>query len=403
MKKAILVASLIVLLVLPVITNALTLQDIKSLATSPQPGDTVLVWVPGGFWSPPVEQNGIIYQNCTWPGQLITMSDGRTVWIEPNFWNIANAQGENYMRFINSSEQVVFYAVLSDVSTMWGGIAWATPAVVIAGRAPPQFAPLPPAGGYSWFSLPMKAQEFLSKNTSVYVKLNYEVVRRNDTLVRVGLSMWFEDSNNGAAWAEVYVAFHDDFGGWIGDKTIVKTVNVPMIIDGQPIIGVFEVQRALSGGGWAAIVFLLKNSDVLKGEVYIDLAPFVGEVFNQLVNFFELPADRIVWSDIRFSTHFGSRGTAAELGWILYDARLVPPELAPKFVFVTVTQTQTQVITTTITKTETSTVTTTLTETSTVTQTQTITALDYTTTGVVGVVGLVIGLGLGMALRGKKK
>jgi hypothetical protein len=403
MKKVILVAPLIALLVLPVITNALTLQDIKSLATSPQPGDTVLVWVPGGFWNPPVEQNGIIYQNCTWPGQLITMSDGRTVWIEPNYWNIANAQGENYMRFIKSSEQVVFYAVLSDVSTQWGGIAWATPAVVIAGRAPPQFAQLPSAGGYSWFSLPVKTQEFLGKNAPVYVKLNYEVVKRDDTMVRAGLLMWFEDSENGGARAEVYIAFHDDFGGWVGDKTIVKTMNVPMIVNGQPVTGVFEVQRALSGGGWAAMVFLLKNSDVLKGEVYIDLAPFVGEVFNQLVNFFELPADRIVWSDVRFSTYFGSQGTAAELGWILYDARLVPPELVPRFV--TVTQTQTQVITTTTTKTETSTVTTTLvnTQTSIVTQTQTVTALDYVTVGVVGVVGLVIGLGLGMVVKGKKK
>jgi hypothetical protein len=178
-------------------------------------------------------------------------------------------------------------------------------------------------------------------------------------------------------------------------------MNVPMIVNGQPVTGVFEVQRALSGGGWAAMVFLLKNSDVLKGEVYIDLAPFVGEVFNQLVNFFELPADRIVWSDVRFSTYFGSQGTAAELGWILYDARLVPPELVPKFV--TVTQTQTQVTTTT--KTETSTVTTTVvnTQTSTVTQTQTVTAPDPVTTSVVGVVGLVIGLGLGMVLKGKKK
>jgi hypothetical protein len=401
MKKVIPVVLLIGLLVLPVITNASTLQDIKSLATSPQPGDTVLVWVPGGFWNPPVEQNGIIYQNCTWPGQLITRSDGTTVWIEPNYWNVVNAQGENYMRFINSSDQVVFYTVLSNVSTQWGGIAWATPAVVIAGRAPPQFAQLPSAGGYSWFSLPVKAQEFLGENASVYVKLNYEVVKRDDTMVRAGLLMWFEDSNDGGARAEVYVAFHDDFGGWVGDKTIVKTMNVPMIVNGQPVTGVFEVQRALSGGGWAAMVFLLKNSDVLKGEVYIDLAPFVGEVFNQLVNFFELPADRIVWSDVRFSTYFGSQGTAAELGWILYDARLVPPELVPKFV--TVTQTQTQVTTTT--KTETSTVTTTVvnTQTSTVTQTQTVTAPDPVTTSVVGVVGLVIGLGLGMVLKGKKK
>ena len=401
MKKVIPVVLLIGLLVLPVITNASTLQDIKSLATSPQPGDTVLVWVPGGFWNPPVEQNGIIYQNCTWPGQLITRSDGTTVWIEPNYWNVVNAQGENYMRFINSSDQVVFYTVLSNVSTQWGGIAWATPAVVIAGRAPPQFAQLPSAGGYSWFSLPVKAQEFLGENASVYVKLNYEVVKRDDTMVRAGLLMWFEDSNDGGARAEVYVAFHDDFGGWVGDKTIVRTMNVPMIVNGQPVTGVFEVQRALSGGGWAAMVFLLKNSDVLKGEVYIDLAPFVGEVFNQLVNFFELPADRIVWSDVRFSTYFGSQGTAAELGWILYDARLVPPELVPKFV--TVTQTQTQVTTTT--KTETSTVTTTVvnTQTSTVTQTQTVTAPDPVTTGVVGVVGLVIGLGLGMVLKGKKK
>jgi hypothetical protein len=401
MKKVIPVVLLIGLLVLPVITNASTLQDIKSLATSPQPGDTVLVWVPGGFWNPPVEQNGIIYQNCTWPGQLITRSDGTTLWIEPNYWNVVNAQGENYMRFINSSDQVVFYTVLSNVSTQWGGIAWATPAVVIAGRAPPQFAQLPSAGGYSWFSLPVKAQEFLGENASVYVKLNYEVVKRDDTMVRAGLLMWFEDSNDGGARAEVYVAFHDDFGGWVGDKTIVKTMNVPMIVNGQPVTGVFEVQRALSGGGWAAMVFLLENSDVLKGEVYIDLAPFVGEVFNQLVNFFELPADRIVWSDVRFSTYFGSQGTAAELGWILYDARLVPPELVPKFV--TVTQTQTQVTTTT--KTETSTVTTTVvnTQTSTVTQTQTVTAPDPVTTGVVGVVGLVIGLGLGMVLKGKKK
>ncbi|MCD6300510.1 MAG: hypothetical protein J7L82_00380, partial [Staphylothermus sp.] len=322
--KNVFIILLIGLLVLPAVSIATSLEEIKALASSPEPGDVVLVWVPGGFWADPVDVNGILYHNCTWPGQLVTRSDGTTLWIEPNFWNVANATGENYMRFIKSKDQVAFYASLSNVETVWGGIAFGNPDAVFVGRTPPGVAGgtvLPPTGGYTWFALPMAAQDFLNQYDSLYAKVNYEVVKSDDTLVRTGLLMWFENADDGSGLAEVYVAFHDDFGGWVGDKTVVKTMNVPIIVNGELLDAEFEVQRALSGGGWAAIVFLLKNADIMSGEVYIDLKPFVNEVFDQLVNFFGIPAEKVVWSSVAFSSYFGSEGTEAELGWILYDAR----------------------------------------------------------------------------------
>ena len=403
--KTILVFLLAWLLVLPVASMAISLQEVKTVVSSPELGDTVLVWVPGGFWAEPVEVNGVLYHNCTWPGQLVNRSDGTTLWIEPNFWNIANTTGENYMRFIKSSDQVAFYASLNNVTTQWGGIAWATPGVVFVGRTPPQFATLPAAGGYTWFSLPMEVQEFLDIYESLYVKVNYEVVKRDDTLVRTGLLLWFEDLNDGSAKTEVYIAFHDDFGGIVGDKTIVKTIDVPLIVDGQLVVGNFEVQRALNPGGWASMVFLLKNADIMKGEIYIDLKPFVEEVLDQMVNFFDFPAERLVWSDIVYSNYFGSEGTEAELGWILYDARLVPPELTPKIVVETVTETQEVTETETTTVTETTTLTQTTTETTTEETTTTITttvAPDAATLAIIGIIALIIGFVVGMVLKGKR-
>lgn len=388
-----------------------SLADIKAMASSPQPGDTVLVWVPGGFWTEPVTVDGVTWQNCTWPGQLVQRSDGTTLWIEPNFWNVANAISENYMRFDSGTDQVYFYVMLDNVTTQWGGIAWGTPGVVIAGRAPPQFAPLPSAGGYEWFSLPMKVQDFLNQYDKLYVKVSYEVVKREDTLVRTGLLMWFEDNSTGNALGEVYISFHDDFGGWVGDKTVVGTIDVPMIVDGELVTTTFEVQRALSGGGWAAMVFLLKDMNIMSGTVIVDLKPFVEEVYDQMVNFYGVSADVLTWSDTVFMTYFGSEGTSAELGWVLKDARILSPEEAPVIVTVTLTTTETTTKTETITTTETmtqvqtttvtSTVTETTTKTSVETTTETVPTTDTTMLGIVGVIALIIGLIIGYVIKRK--
>ncbi|MCD6196341.1 MAG: hypothetical protein J7J82_06115 [Staphylothermus sp.] len=414
-SKNVFIILLIGLLILPTASMAASLEEIKALASSPKPGDVVLVWVPGGFWVEPADVNGILYHNCTWPGQLVTRSDGTKLWIEPNFWNVANATGENYMRFIKSKDQVAFYATLSNVETVWGGIAFGNPDVVFAGRTPPGVAGgtvLPPTGGYTWITLPMAAQDFLNQYDTLYVKINYEVFRRDDTLVRTGLLMWFENADDGSGIGEVYVAFHDDFGGWVGDKTVVKTITVPLIVNGELVNGEFEVQRALSGGGWAAMVFLLKNTDIMSGEVYVDLKPFVNEVFDQLVNFFGIPAEKVVWSSVAFSTYFGSEGTEAELGWVLYDARLVPPELAPKIVKETVTETVTETATHTekTTVTETTTVMETETKTEVVTHTDTDTttvtttaAPDAATLAIIGIIALIIGFVIGIVAKGGRR
>lgn len=153
------------------------------------------------------------------------------------------------------------------------------------------------------------------------------------------------------------------------------------------------------------MVFLLKNADIMKGEIYIDLKPFVEEVLDQMVNFFDFPAERLVWSDIVYSNYFGSEGTEAELGWILYDARLVPPELTPKIVVETVTETQEVTETETTTVTETTTLTQTTTETTTEETTTTITttvAPDAATLAIIGIIALIIGFVVGMVLKGKR-
>lgn len=398
-RTPILAIPVLALLVLQPYALATTLPTIRAVASSPEPGDYVGVWVPGGFWSPPAaDARGITWQNCTWPSLVVTRKDGTTIRFEPNFWNIVSADGENYMRYISREEKVVFYARLENVGTMWGGIAWATPEVLIAGRPPPQFAVVDPVGGYDWFSLPVKVMDFLNQYDELYVLAKYEVAYAPETLVRWGLILWFEDLN-GVARAEIYIAFSDEFGGWVGDRTVVGTIVEPMIVDGKLFQGTFEVQRALSGGGWAAFVFLLKNAQLLNNTVLIDIRPFVETAFNELVNYFGMPADQVVWGFLAVGSYIGSRGTGLEVGWILHDARLIPPELAPKIVEVVLTETVQVVVTKTMI--ELREVTTTFTQTlrETVTETTKVTETDYTTTGIVGVIALIIGLAVGFVVK----
>ncbi|MEM0030802.1 MAG: hypothetical protein QXV48_00530 [Desulfurococcaceae archaeon] len=352
-----------------------------------------------------MDENGVTRQECTWPGIMVTRDDGTTLWIEPNFWNIVDGVGENYFRFINSTDEFAFYVKLENVTTQWGGVGWATPGVVIVGRAPPQFATLPVAGGYSWFSLPMSVNKFIRDYEELYIKVSYELVRAENTLVRYGLLLWFENPA-GSPLAEVYIAFHDDFGGWAGDKTIVKTIFVPLIVDGQLLIGQFEVQRALSGGGWAAMVFLLKNADLVNNTVILNVKPFVEVVFEQMTTYFQVPASDLVWSNIVVASYSGSNGTSFEFGWILHDARLIQPELSPKIIAVTITESVTTTRTVTNLIYETETITETKTKTQSLVTTTTVATTeyqtDYTMTGVVGIVLLVIGFIVGWFMTRKK-
>lgn len=397
------VLAIFLLLILLQSAYAKSLADIRAMASSPEPGDYVGIWVPGGFWTPPTsDDRGITWQNCTWPSLVVARRDGTTIRFEPNFWNIVGASGENYMRFISSEEKVVFYAKLADVSTMWGGIAWATPEVLIAGRPPPQFAVVDPVGGYPWFSLPIRVVDFLAQYKELYVLAKYEVTYATDTLARWGFILWFENPG-GAPIAEIYIAFSDEFGGWVGDKTVIGTLAKPFIVDGELFTGVFEVQRALSGGGWAAFVFLLTNAKLVNNTVVIDIRPFIEIAFNEMVNYFSVSPEDVVWGFLAIGSYMGSTGTGLEIGWILHDARLLPPELAPKIIAVTVTETL-QVVTTK-TMIELREVTTTVKETTKVEETTTVTTRvtepDYTVTAVVGVVALVIGVIAGYMVRRK--
>jgi hypothetical protein len=45
-----LLSVLIIGILLLSITNAYTLTEIKTIASSPEPGDALLIWVGGGFW-----------------------------------------------------------------------------------------------------------------------------------------------------------------------------------------------------------------------------------------------------------------------------------------------------------------------------------------------------------------
>ncbi|ACS89394.1 hypothetical protein [Thermococcus sibiricus] len=159
---------------------------VKNLSTEAEPGDVVLQWTSGDYWAPPYDDNGVTRQVCTWPGQLVTRSDNTTLWVEPNFWNIAGGDGENYMRFISSEDTVVFYVNMTNIQTRYGGIAWATPNVVLAGRVPPSLSggtPLPRAGGYGWFDLPMPAKD-RTNYASILAKVDFELVKSENTLVR---------------------------------------------------------------------------------------------------------------------------------------------------------------------------------------------------------------------------
>lgn len=399
MPLLILAISLITLLVLQPSVLASTLSAMRTLASSPEPGDYVGVWIPGGFWVPPAtDARGVTWHNCTWPSLVVTRKDGTSIRFEPNFWNIAGATGENFMRYIAKEEKVVFYAKLEEVSTMWGGIAWGTPEVLIAGRPPPQFATIDPVGGYNWISLPIKVVDFLNQYEELYVLAKYEVAYATDTLVRWGLILWFEDLN-GMARAEIYIAFSDEFGGWVGDRTVVGTIVKPMIVDGRILQGTFEVQRALSGGGWAAFVFLLKNAKLLNNTVIIDIRPFIETAFNELVNYFGMPAEQVVWGFLAIGSYIGSSGTGLEVGWILHDARLLPPELAPKIIEVVLTETVQVVTTKTIIELRELTTTVMTTQAVTVTETARVVEADYMTTGVVGVIALIIGLAIGFVIK----
>ncbi|WP_430515160.1 hypothetical protein [Pyrococcus woesei] len=308
-----------------------TLEKAKQIASTANPGDTVLQWAPGWYWAPPYDDNGVIRQICTWPGVLITRSDNTTIWMEPNFWNIVSGDGENYMRFIKATDEVAFYVNMTNVQTQWGGIAWATPAVVIAGRVPPSLTgtELPAAGGYKNFSLPMPAVN-VSNYESIWAKVDFELVKREDTLIRAGLVMWFEDTN-GKQLAEVYVPFFDDYNGIVGAQfppIEVGSVSTTVYVNGVARNVTFTVQKAWNWNNFAFEFIPEEPIAKSSGEISIDLGAIVDKVIQEIVNDpnSNYNEEDIVWSSLAFGTYSGSQGNSFEYGWILHDARVLPQE-----------------------------------------------------------------------------
>jgi len=409
--------------------SALSLQEIKSIASSPQPGDVMLIWIPGDVWNEPQWTNGVLYHTCTWPGLTLVRRDGTTVFVQPNFWNIVSAEGENYFRVTDGNSTAIFYANLRNVALRWGGVTWISPAVDIAGRAPPQFNPnARSVGGYAWFSLPMSAYE-IDLLSNVYVKADYSLARSAGSLVRFGISMWFENLQGGAI-AEAYIAFHDDYGGHPGTRTVVKTIQVPAIVNGNPVVINYELQRAVSGGGWAVIVFYPTNFDLVEGSIIIDILPLVREIVSQLVDYFRVPREGIVWSSLSIGALAGSSTSSIELGYVLRDARVLNPSEVPTITATvtttttpattpttTVTRTTTPMTTTLVETTTTVVVTTTITSTATNTITSVVTETKTETVAIIGtttvqqfstdivtiiIVLLIIGLVVGLLIGGRK-
>ncbi|ACS89392.1 CGP-CTERM sorting domain-containing protein [Thermococcus sibiricus] len=340
-----------VLAVFAGMATAASLEDIKAVASTAEEGEIQFTW-----WD-------------QWLEEPIQLSDGRTVWMQTNFWNIIGGQGEVFMRFVKATEDFAFYVNLENVETQWGGIAWATPEVIIDGRAPAQWwGDKAPVGGYDYLQLPLPASE-LSSYDSMWVKVKYDVSKRDDTLVRFGINIWFEDPATGAPIGEIYVPFFDDFGGIVGDVTEIGEVTSTVIINGELNTNAkFTVQRALSGGGWGVLLFMPQEPLPTSGEVVIDIKPMIDKVVEQLFDFFGMPVENQQWTSISIGSYSGSEGTSFEYGWIIYDATVLSPSEAPKIIKTTQTVTETKTITETKTTTKTEKVTETLTETETVTE-----------------------------------
>ncbi|WP_157721595.1 tetratricopeptide repeat protein [Thermococcus pacificus] len=299
------------------VESPLTLKVAKEIASTAESGDIVLQWSPDN----------------PWPGELVTGEDGTTLWMETNFWNIVSGDGESYMRFISAGDSVAFYVNLSNVQTRWGGIAWATPAVVFAGRVPPSVTDgneLPSAGGYDYFSLPMPAVN-VSNYNKILTKIDFELVKGEGTLVRPGIIMWFERSSDNYQLAEVYVPFFDDYNGIVGAQYgpwEVGTIEATVTINGVEKNVTFTVQKAWN---WNNFAFEFIPSEPIakgSGDVTIDLRPIVDKVIEEIIadQYSDYSENDIVWSSLAFGTYSGSDGTGFNYGWILHEAKVLPPK-----------------------------------------------------------------------------
>lgn len=357
-----LVAVFVFVIFLSGYASAMSLSEIRDVAAAPaQEGDVQFTW-----WDQYLENS-------------IQLGDGRTVWMQTNFWNIVGGDGEVFMKFTKSTEDFAFYVDLKNVETQWGGIAWATPEVIIDGRAPAQWwGDKPPVGGYDYAQLPMPASD-LSNYDHIWVKAKYDVAKDSNALVRFGINIWFE-STEGAPLGEVYVPFMDDFGGIVGDRTEVGELTSTVIVNGKLSNMKFTIQRALSGGGWGVLLFMPEEQLPASGEVLIDIAPMVKKVSEQLADFFGIPVENQAWASISIGSYSGGNDPQAgfRYGWIIHEAKVLSPSEAP--IIATVTETKTETVTETKTETETKTTTETKTETTTKTTTKTVTETTTETT-----------------------
>ncbi|WP_148206145.1 hypothetical protein [Thermococcus sibiricus] len=278
-------------------------KEFWSIASTKGPGDIQFTW-----WD-------------QWLEEPIQLSDGRTVWMQTNFWNIIGGQGEVFMRYIHRTDEFAFYVNLEKVETQWGGIAWATPEVIFAGRSPAVWwGGKPKVGGYGFFDLPLKASE-INNYDSIWVKVDYNVTKRSDTLVRFGIGIWFENIEGWPA-AEVYIPFFDDFGGLVlSDKENLGEVTTTMVINGRATQASFTLQRGWNPGNWWSFEFIPEDP-VPSGEVYIDVKPLVAEIA-------KIIGKENTWVSMAVGSYSGSKGTGFQYGWIIHDVRVVKPEDVP--------------------------------------------------------------------------
>jgi hypothetical protein len=174
-----------------------------------------------------------------------------------------------------------------------------------------------------FIELPLKASE-IENYEHLWVKADYEMVRKNSTLVRFGLLLWFENADGWPA-AEVYVPFSDDYGGLVGvdGKTQIGEVTTTMIINGTVFPNVkLTIQKGWNPGNWWSYEFI-PETQVTSGEVYIDIKPVVEKIIQEFLG------SDVTWTSISLASYSGSEGNSFEYGWIIHDVRFVPDEEIP--------------------------------------------------------------------------
>jgi hypothetical protein len=214
---------------------------------------------------------------------IVNIINDKTVYaMEPNFWNVNSSIGIVNMSYDYDGNTLNCYANVSNIAVrnIWGYVNGYSE--IMYGRSPWANYVINKENGTQF---PLYVKDVKNKYDSIYIDVNYSINNYSDGLpMDFSFDFWLTNHEN-----ETSVGLDDaEFMIWLYSNNLSPSGNMgyitmPMYVNGTLVNNSWKIAYQKPQYRWAYIAFI-SNETIKKGDVRIDLIPFINKTMQILIN-----------------------------------------------------------------------------------------------------------------------